>query len=252
MKKHILVFRINKEAIDSQYNIPGLFRQNLKKTRIMDITEKEKPTYFSFLDESKRDHHCVISMRSYLDHETLPDTTSLHCFWCRHSFPYHPIGCPIEYVSPRVSKTYHSEITKDRYVLRENLSPTQLRRLQDNAKIDINHNSQYAVSANDFYLTDGLFCSFNCCLAYIRMNSQNPLYSNSEVMLKKIYHDVFGSESLPLVEAPSWRLLKNYGGHITIEEFRKTFYKVDYYDSNNIIFPKARSVGFLFEKQIKL
>ena len=193
-------------------------------------------------------------MKHYINQELLPDSTNLHCFWCRHSFNYKPIGCPIEYVPPRIAKTYHSEITKDKYILRENITPQQLKDLEKIAHTDINLNVKYELTENDFYLMDGLFCSFNCCLAYIKMNNGNPLYANSEALLNKIYYDIFDKNSQPLIEAPSWRLLKNYGGHITIEDYRKSFYKVEYFNVDNIIypFPKSKCIGFLFEKQIKL
>jgi len=218
------------------------------KTRIADITDREENQFYSFLDESKKNHQCVVTMKSYITREELPRSTNLHCFWCRHSFTTIPIGCPIEYVPPRASKAYHSEITKDLYVLRGNVTQTQYDEFHEKQLAD------YNMIENDFYLMDGLFCSFNCCLAYVKANSTNPLYMDSEFLLNKIYIDLFGNHCMSLVEAPSWRLLKSYGGHITIEEFRKNFYKVEYNDFENIVYPmqKSKFIGFLFEKQIKL
>lgn len=258
MKKPVFLLKnIDTVSLDRKYNVYSLVREESKqqKTKIIDITEKDENNYFSFLDESKKDHQCIYTMKSYLNNELLPENTSLHCFWCRHSFTYRPIGCPIEYVPPRISKSYHSEITKDKYLLRENLTLKQLAELEKNiTSHPENGNEEYKVNENDFYLMDGLFCSFNCCLAYIKMNIHNPLYINSESLLNKIYYEAFGKNSMPLVEAPSWRLLKNYGGHITIEDYRRNFYKVEYFNVDNIIypFPKSRCIGYLFEKQIKL
>jgi len=300
MKKPVFVLRnIDVNILDVRYNVASLVKeessqqedmlhqQQLQKTKITDITDKDDSNFFSFLDESKKDHQCVFTMRSYLNQELLPETTSLHCFWCRHSFQYRPIGCPIEYVPPRVSKSYHSEITKDRYVLRENITPQQVRMLEVHQKrqqesqkgamdasaesdpdstnpsnttnttstiTDAESNIQYSMVDNDYYLMDGLFCSFNCCLAYIKMNQNNPLYANCEALLNRIYYVVFGPRSLPLIEAPSWRLLKNYGGHVSIEDYRKNFYKVEYLSADNVIypFPKSKCIGFLFERNIKL
>ena len=259
MKKPVFLLKnIDTSVLDIKYDIFSLVKDDLKqshqKTKISDITDKDDANFFSFLDESKKDHQCVFTMKSYLNQELLPESTNLHCFWCRHSFSYRPIGCPIEYVSPRVSKSYHSEITKDKYILRENITPQQLKDIEKTATTDINQNVQYSLIENDFYLMDGIFCSFNCCLAYVKLNQHNPLYINCESLLNKIYYDVFGQKSLPLIEAPSWRLLKNYGGHISIEDYRKNFYKVEYFNVDNVIypFPKSKCIGFLFEKQIKL
>lgn len=261
MKKPVFLLKnVRYELLDKKYNVSDLIIQNdtetppTLKTKITDITEKDESNFFSFLDESKKDHQCVFTMKHYINQELLPVSTNLHCFWCRHSFNYKPIGCPIEYVPPRIAKTYHSEITKDKYILRENITPQQLKDLEKIAHTDINLNVKYELTENDFYLMDGLFCSFNCCLAYIKMNNGNSLYANSEALLNKIYYHIFDKNSQPLIEAPSWRLLKNYGGHITIEDYRKSFYKVEYFNVDNIIypFPKSKCIGFLFEKQIKL
>jgi len=290
MKKPVFLLRnIDVNILDVRFNVASLVKQDtgqqeellqqqqqLQKTKITDITDKDDSNFFSFLDESKKDHQCVFTMRSYLNQELLPESTSLHCFWCRHSFQYRPIGCPIEYVPPRVSKSYHSEITKDRYVLRENITPQQVRMLEAHQKrqqesqkgamevsssesssttiTDSESNIQYSLVDNDYYLMDGLFCSFNCCLAYIKMNQNNPLYTSCEALLNRIYYMVFGPRSLPLIEAPSWRLLKNYGGHVSIEDYRKNFYKVEYLSADNVIypFPKSKCIGFLFERNIKL
>jgi hypothetical protein len=220
------------------------------KTRLQDLQlhNRQEINHFSFLDESKKDHECVVTMKKYISQETLPDTTQVHCFWCRHSFPYKPIGCPIQYIPHRIIKKYHSEITKEMYTLRENVTSTQLKQLE------VDGSSHIQIQNRDYYLIDGMFCSFNCCLAFIKMNSNEPLYSNSENYLNKMYYDIFGITAAPLLPAPSWRLLKDYGGHMTIEDFRKNFYKVDFFDIDNIIcpFPNSKPIGFLFEKQVRL
>jgi len=258
MKKPMFLLKnINIEYIDKKYNIQSIIRDENRvlKTKITDITEKEENNYFSFLDESKKNHQCVVTMKNFLNQEQLPDSTSLHCFWDRHSFNYRPLGCPIEYVSNKIYKSYHSEITKDQYILRENITSKQL----EEFKTELSNNknlikAEFNVDENDYYLIDGLFCSFNCCLAYIKENNTNPLYHNSEILLNKMYYDTFGSKSQPLIEAPSWRLLKNYGGHILIEDFRRNFFKVEYNDFDNVVYPlqKSKCIGFLFEKNIKL
>lgn len=265
MKKPVFILKnIDPEKIDKKYNLIAYKKpeektnENEKRTKITDLAtnEKDDMIYFSFMDESKKDRQCVVTMKSFLTNEDFPPTTAIHCFWCRHSFPYRPIGCPIDFVSDRMTKTYHSEITKDVYTLRENVTPGQTDDVSKELLDQTSHmiKNEYKIQSRNYYLMDGLFCSFNCCLAFIKSNTRNPLYINSENYLIKIYYDIFGSESASLVPAPSWRLLKNYGGHMTIEDFRKNFYKVDYFSIDNLVvpFPNAKPVGFLFEKQVKL
>lgn len=243
-KPFFLLKNIDPFAIDKKYN----FACPIPRTKIEDLakTNKDDIIHYSFLDESKRGHQCIVTMKSLLTKEQIPEHTDVHCFWCRHDFHYRPIGCPISYVPNRVSKKYYSEITKNNYCLYENVTDKQ-----ENCIFDENAENFEKVQ-DEYYLMDGIFCSFNCCLAFIHFQSDDPLYSESEYLLKKIYFDVFGLQSKELVPAPSWRLLKNYGGHMTIENFRKNFYKVEYSPIDNIIFPNCKPIGHLYEKQIKL
>jgi len=106
----------------------------------------------------------------------------------------------------------------------------------------------------DYYVTDGVFCSFNCTMAFILDHKTNPLYLFSINLLMKMYYDTFLETAPTLEPAPSWRLLMTYGGHMTIEDFRKNFSKVEYQDIDNILvpFPQSKPIGILFEKQIKI
>jgi hypothetical protein len=72
--------------------------------------------------------------------------------------------------------------------------------------------------------------------------------------LKKIYYDLFPNYEVKLVKSPHWRLLKEYGGDLTIEDYRKNFYKVEYINNNDFMttFPSCKTIGLLYEKKIKL
>jgi len=260
-KKYYFVLRnIDPIEIDNKYSFYVSEKMTLMKedvgvkktdrTKIADLSTKTHDQQtFSYLDESKKEHQCILTMMNQEDHQYLPDKTLHRCFWCHHAFDVRPIGCPLQYIPHRIIKHYYSEITKDNYTLRENISTCQLTL----------HEKMYAenkmdMTSRDFYMTDGMFCSFNCCLAFIMDQHADPIYTYSEQLLNTIYTDLFGKDAQPIVPAPSWRILKEYGGHLTIEEFRKNFYKVEYKDIDNIVYPfsKFRPVGFLFEKQVRI
>jgi hypothetical protein len=220
------------------------------RTKITDLSHKAREqNTFSYLDESKKEHVCLLTMIDNHDHMSLSEKSNIHCFWCRHPFSYRPIGCPIQYVPDRIVKNYYSEITKDNYTLRENISKTQL-----TENTTFYESSRMIMFERSFYITDGVFCSFNCCLAFIHVNHTNPLYYFSENLLSQIYIEIFGDLTQPIVPAPSWRLLKSYGGSMSIDEYRKNFYKVEFVDIDNIIMPvvRSRSIGHLFEKQVHI
>ena len=112
-------------------------------------------------------------------------------------------------------KNYYSELTKDTYTIREKIS-SNMKKL---FPLLSNNQDTLQVLENDYYLTDGIFCSFNCCLAFIKSKWYNKIYSESEVFLNQIYYSLF-DKTMKIMKAPSWRLLQVYGGLLSIEEFR--------------------------------
>jgi hypothetical protein len=75
---------------------------------------------------------------------------------------------------------------------------------------------------------EGVFCSFNCMAAFLA-DSHCYRYNNSSVLMLMMYRKLFKcSYNFKIVPAPSWKLLKTYGGHLSIEEFQKSFQHVEY------------------------
>lgn len=104
---------------------------------------------------------------------------------------------------------------------------------------------------DDAYYCDGVFCSFNCCKSFINNNQLNSLYSKSNYLLQNLYKKIYNIDTL-IEPAPHWRLLKTYGGHLTINEFRELFYKKDFIPSDNYInLPICQMIGWLYEERIK-
>ena len=48
----------------------------------------------------------------------------------------------------------------------------------------------------DYFETDGTFCSFNCCLAFINDNIKNPMYYHSRHLMNKMYETIFRKEPI--------------------------------------------------------
>ena len=250
---------IDLHLIDQKYDFISYKEKNKTeqkkkqtKTKISDITkDDQRQAYFSFIDEAKKDHICVMTMRDAIQNEKLPEKTDICCFWCRHSFTTRPIGCPLHYKSMRLYKKYYSEITKNNYCLQQSICSNQIENTND--QNDENFFT-LEISPSNYYLVDGIFCSFNCCYAFILEQQPNPIYQQSEVLLKRMYYDLFPDFDTQLFPSPSWRLLKQYGGELTIEEYRKNLFKIEYIDHHDYtnVFPLCKSVGFIFEKKIKL
>ena len=214
-------------------------------TKIDDLNIGKKPTdIISFLDESKRMRKCTVSSVDFSK-----DKTSYKCFWDRNPIPEGviPIGCPIKFTPPKATKTYHSEISKETYTITENLSNKKTKEVQKS------QDRRITVDPRGYYHTDGIFCSFNCCMAYIQSpeNRHNPLYRYSESLLMKMYQELNGNVNLEIVPAPNWRMLGEFGGTLSISQFRDSFNRVAYEDHGSITIPIFQPTGRMFEDQIK-
>lgn len=101
------------------------------------------------------------------------------------------------------------------------------------------------------YIVDGIYCSFNCVLAFIDSTS-NYIYNDSYRLLSVMYNDLFNTNIDTVLKAPSWKLLTNYGGNKSIEEFRSDFNKIEYNDINNFLIelPVQHPIGWLYEEKI--
>lgn len=96
-------------------------------TKISDIIiETTLPSSVSFMDELKRFHKCEVSTID-MKHKTDVKNLKYNCFWCRHSFETPPIGCPIKYISNQTIKTYYSEISKDVYTIKSNITKKSIK-----------------------------------------------------------------------------------------------------------------------------
>lgn len=234
--------------INSNLTISEQHSDNITKLSELSLGSDDN-NIISFLDDNK-DKVDNITMIDYLTMENLPERVDLKCFWCRNNFDWMPLGCPLKYNSSQLEKTYYSDITKDNYTIKENISCNKRDLLQNKIQ---NGKNTIKIFEREYYETDGIFCSFNCCLAFIIENKHNSLYKHSKNLLKKIYFDVFGALPVNLLPSPSWRLLKEYGGNQTITEFRKKLNKVEYNQvgmvRNNL---KFKMCGIVFNEKSKL
>lgn len=197
---------------------------SMERTNIKDIDKNS--TMVSFVDRLKHPILCHVSQIDIASGVKLSQNTSIPCFWCRHTFKTQPIGCPVKFVSHRVVKRFDSEINKDNYTIKENVTSNKSRHLNNEIA---NGDDTLAVKTNGYFETDGIFCSFNCCRSYIQEHRNEPMYSNSAHLLVKMYNEIFKTDRVCISEAPDWRLIDDRGGGpLTIEKFREDFDRVTY------------------------
>jgi hypothetical protein len=82
---------------------------------------------------------------------------------------------------------------------------------------------------NNEFICEGIFCSFNCIMAHLHScDHQSIKYRDCGQLVTLLYREVVGKIcwTEKLIPAPSWKNLKEYGGKLTIEQFRETFNKL--------------------------
>lgn len=256
-KKYLFILRdINPENIENRFGITLTSNINIidespnNTTKISDLsTNKTTPEVISFIDEAKKHHKCNISMIDFKSqkHILSDNEFQYQCFWCRHNIPSSviAIGCPIKYVPNKAIKTYYSEISKDTYTIKENITQKTLDKIKE-------CDDRLVTEDKGYYITDGIFCSFNCCMAYITENSYNSMYNMSEMLLLKMYNNIYPDEIPSIEEAPHWRLLKQSGGHLSIDQFRDSFSKITYQPYGTVNFQiDCRSLGNIYEEKLR-
>lgn len=252
---------INTEKIDQKYGIVILsniteFEKPENTTSITELTDKTKDISMelvSFLDETKKIYQCMVTMIDFLSNKEIIKAKGYKCFWCRHSFESIPIGCPINYISSKVIKKYHSEVSKDFYTIKENITKYKQKLLQNTDLFTAKNKSKITICKDAYFLTDGVFCSFNCVKAFIKDNKHNNLYERSDSLLVKLCNEMNmkDNESIIIMPAPHWRLLKEYGGTMTIDKFRENFNKCTYnYQGCINLSSLYKPVGMLYEEVI--
>jgi hypothetical protein len=199
----------------------------------------------SFLDNNRKVRKCKVSMIDFATGNP-PSSLPYHCFWDKHALPKDcvPIGCPIRYVSCSVTKTYVSAISKGTYTIKEKITSKKARSISESDSVVINKDPHYQ--------TDGVFCSFDCMMAYIEEFKHLPMYTDSTMLATKMYSEIFETTVDDVNVAGHWRTLSVFGGWLSIEKFRDAFSKAIYKSHGTVInLPLYQPVGMAYEKLIK-
>jgi len=99
---------------------------------------------------------------------------------------------------------------------------------------------------HSFFDTEGMFCSFNCMCSYLHENTNVSQYKDSGSLIYFMYKCIFNEYpyKMNIRKAPSWKLLKDYGGNLSIEEFRSMFNTVNIH-TQNIEFGEGKPTGIM-------
>lgn len=181
------------------------------------ISRKKKSTKLSSV--SKHITSFVDSTKKSIQHihstPLFKEGMKYKCFWCDLHIDKSPIGCPIKQIPTYSSKTI---------------------KLRNNENVTI----QLAQQNNqNKFITDKVFCSFNCVQGFINHNSWNDYYMHSTRLLSLMYYLMTGEKiQINIAPAPCKSIMIDYGGDLTSEQYRNNFERILYIDSGNIcMFP---------------
>jgi hypothetical protein len=144
-------------------------------------------------------------LRNLVDKKRLPEKTDLCCWHCTEPFHTRPLGLPLKYVPDFFLSTFRSD--------KEDAQPSVY-------KTDVyTKECKEDVYMRDYFETEGIFCSFPCMIAYGTARSSKIEYKNWRGLVPRLHKKIYEKE-LVWRCAPDPRLLKKFGGHLSIEDFR--------------------------------
>lgn len=183
----IITLSVNPTILDNQYGFEKSPPVS-KITKISDLCNKD----LQLTNDLKDNYTVKISSLHFIKKK--------FCFWDRNEFSNHPVYCPIKQKKSVDIKEYVSTINGKPYKIQDTINTEN----------------------NEEFFVDGVFCSLECCMAFIIENSNQIFYRDSEMLLKYIYN------THKINSAHHWRLLEQYGGNMTIEQFRKSCSNISY------------------------
>lgn len=195
---------------------------NIPLTKIL---HEDSTRYTMFVDNKQMQTKVWFTMHDYL-RGPLPITTDKPCWWCKDTFNTCPLGVPIKHIKYE-NGTFRSEVVLG-----------NMKRLNIHIDEDKHH---------DYFITDGIVCSFPCMKAYILDNSTNIMYKESMTLMSSLFIAIYGKlEIIPA--AGNWRTIDKWLGHLSIEEFRSTYCRLVYTTTQNIKRPIMFPAGSCIEE----
>lgn len=162
-------------------------------TKIEDILGTTKT--YTFLDPQKKSKRWTLTMKNAMSKTVLPVTLDreLKCWHCHRGFKENPLGCPIKHIRKTLETSYYSHGNKKEMKVVET-SPDE-----------------------DYYLTDGYICSWECLLGYAQDHRHLVEYRESVQLVYQMFRKCGGEGEIS--PRPSFKMLEEYGGLLTREEY---------------------------------
>lgn len=185
----------------------------------LQLLKSKLPPPDSFIQIKKENIPIYFLLRDFIKGTDYPSTTDVHCHWCRQQFNSHPVGIPIKYNPSLHIDEYISVVSNDKRVIKKEITVKQ--RIEYENKIKLGKmNGKLEIREN--FDVDGVFCSFNCALAYLRCHHISEFkYRFSHELLFFMARQIFG-KTIDIKPALHWRYIDIFGGSMDIDFWRKS------------------------------
>jgi hypothetical protein len=200
------------------------------KNKILDLETKRHFNYLSITTKTVKD-------KIY------------NCWWCTLPIENDPIGCPLSMQSTFREEGSSSTACK---------AALTIIRKGDNRRSKVDEETIVAGSnppggtrrVQITYYTDGLFCCLNCIKAYIMESGEHDAkYKDSIRLLAMMACDNEQSQDpLTINPSPPWRFLQQYGGHLTVDQYREMIGRMIYKEKGII---QIQPITTLYEEDEK-
>jgi hypothetical protein len=188
-----------------------------------------KPIKNKILDLETKRHFNYLSITT----KTVKDKI-YNCWWCTLPIENDPIGCPL---SMQQSTFRKGSSTPHKAPIR---------------KGDDEENAFCTASTESVitYYTDGLFCCLNCIKAYIMESGEHDAkYKDSIRLLAMMACDNEQiQDPLTINPSPPWRFLQQYGGHLTVDQYREMIGRMIYKEKGIV---QIKPITTLYEEDEK-
>ncbi len=203
-------------------------------TDLMHEKSKKSKRAIHYFDPYKSKIKYWTTMVDVIQNDSLPRYYTKPCWFCRSTFTSHPIGCPIR---------YHQSL-KEESIKKQRIEESLK---ESNLPID---------QGNDFFETEGMFCSFPCVKGHIYemiAKTKNPKYKRALTLLTLLYQKLTGQLVIIPVAPNPLGLVDDYNGHLTSQEYRAAFGRLEYEETVNVCRPLMYSSrSYIKEKRIRL
>jgi hypothetical protein len=251
--------RSSEAAKYAKIDLSDVDREKIKQKHGIETNEKIK-----IYDEIKRQKE----LWTY-PYDLNKNLSQIRCHWDHHTFDNaqsNYVVCPLNYTPKQVAIKGQNEInthigqvnsgtTINSFVIKENIPRCKdINNLEDKSassklipsatKCNSNIKNLIEVTSG-YYETDGIFCSPECCLAFIN-NEKSKAGGSKYIDSERLLHSMLGLTKR-ILPANHYRLLEPYGGKLTIEQFRNNNKSVKYeYHGTTVL------ISHLFEKKLNI